>query len=76
MKKIKFLVKSELTDERINEFWITMLSNITDAWILKNFSCAIINSKFNEIVLQITQRGTKYDTEFLKTIHRNLETVR
>ena len=35
-----------------------LLENITDEWVLKNFSVSVINSKFNEIVNQIRNGRT------------------
>lgn len=56
INKIKFKVKekfNEESEEKIVDSFKHILLSISDKWILDNFSIAIINSKFNDIILQI-----------------------
>ena len=62
IQKLQFKMKAkniELTDEHTINSFNAFLNNITDKWILANFSPSIINSKFNEIITQIYARHTK-----------------
>ena len=43
----------EITDEQTEISFKVFLENINDKWILANYSPAIINSKFNDIITQI-----------------------
>lgn len=54
--KIRFMLEQmqKIPDEnQISETFDVLLENISDKWILKNFSIPIINSKFNEILSNI-----------------------
>ena len=60
--KLKFKMKAkniEISDDQIINSFTAFLNNITDKWILQNFSPSIINSKFNEIITQIYARHSK-----------------
>ena len=60
--KLKFKMKNknvEINDDQIINSFTLFLNNITDKWILQNFSPSIINSKFNEIITQIYARHSK-----------------
>lgn len=62
VEKLKFKMKTknvEINDEQIISSFTVFLNNITDKWILQNFSPSIINSKFNEIITQIYARHSK-----------------
>lgn len=55
--KIKFKVKErfgeqQLSNDKIQLGFETILKSITDKWLLSNFSIPNINSKFNEIFTQ------------------------
>lgn len=55
-KKLQFKMQSkgiEITDEQTEISFKVFLENINDKWILANYSPAIINSKFNDIITQI-----------------------
>ena len=44
-------------DEKIFEAWQAILKNIHDKWINENLSMTLINSKYNQIVAAIVNRG-------------------
>jgi hypothetical protein len=63
-------------DETVNTFKM-ILENITDKWILSNFSLPLINSKFNSILLNVMSSGingkSKYNglkSDLLKTLNQ------
>ena len=56
IKKVSSVIRSRspaFTDQQVVDASSYIFRNITDPWLLQNFSMTIINSKFNEIVSQI-----------------------
>jgi len=63
IKKLKFSIEKKedvapTNDQVLNGFKY-ILKNINDKWVLKNLSIAIINSKYNEIISQLTSGNNK-----------------
>lgn len=50
LKKIKFQLGGEPTDDMLIESLKNLLSSITDKWVLEHMSISILNSKYNEIL--------------------------
>lgn len=64
-KKITFARKQKgvgVTEEEVMSALEALLSSITDAWLIKNFSVTNINSKYNEIVAQAKAKMNNYGT--------------
>ena len=56
IQKLQFKMKkkgTEITDDQTKLSFKVFLDNITDKWILANYSPTTLNSKFNEIISQI-----------------------
>lgn len=50
LKKIKFQLGGEPTDDMLIDSLRSLLSSITDKWVLEHMSIPILNSKYNEIL--------------------------
>ena len=53
LKKIKFQMGGEPTDDMLIDSLRSLLSSITDKWVLEHMSIPILNSKYNEILPKI-----------------------
>lgn len=82
VEKIRFMLqqtKKTYDEDQITTAFQLLLENIDDKWILENLSVAIINSKFNEILLKINGQSQKHkngrytiSTEYEKSIYQRL----
>lgn len=78
--KIRFQLQAqglEITDTQIMESWIMVLRGIQDPWIRSNMTPAIINSKWNEILQQLSKpssngRDKQITDDYRRDIARRL----
>ena len=82
-KKIIFKIKErnpqkiQISDSEIISGFTYVLSIINDSWILSNLSMAIIDSKFNEIILQKNGKQSATDSrkQSLNTLKNQFDAV-